>query len=285
MSGTPYARRVWQLLETLHAVTYFADECRTANREVGLRGFWMGYFAARSAPLGAVDPAVVTATFANFSPDMVARSLPDAWTHATPAAVLEARASSAAAALRRAAPGIDAVADRALPLLGKVAEAAAPAGRPLFAANRAVSTSEDPVAALWQSATTLREHRGDGHVACLVTAALDGCGIHVLFAASTGTPPALLRDNRGWTHEDWAAATARLEQQGLVAGGTTTPAGDAVRAGIEARTDELAGAPYAALTEPERKELLGLLRPAAAAVVAADVIPFPNPMGLPRPGA
>lgn len=280
MSGTPYARRVWQLLETLHAVTYFADECRDANREAGLRGFWMGYFGARSAPLGPVEPTVVTAAFANFSPDMVARSLPDAWTYASPAAVLEARASSAATALRRAAPGIEDVADRATSLLARVVEAGEPAGRPMFAANRAVPTPEDPVAALWQTTTSLREHRGDGHVACLVTAGLDGCGIHVLFAAATGTPTELLRDNRGWTDGDWAAATARLEQQGLVAGGTTTPAGDAVRGGIEARTDELAGAPYAALAADERTELLDLLRPAAT-TVAAGVIPFPNPIGLP----
>ncbi len=60
------ARVVWRQLEPIHAVTYFAPRCRAAFSDVGLRGFWMGYFARRAAPLGAVGPAVVTATFINF---------------------------------------------------------------------------------------------------------------------------------------------------------------------------------------------------------------------------
>ncbi|MBW3618925.1 MAG: hypothetical protein KY461_01660 [Actinobacteria bacterium] len=283
MTETAYARRVWQLLETLHAVTYFADEAREANRAVGLRGFWMGYFASRAAPLGHVDAAVVTATFANFHPAMVARAIPDAWTFAPPATVVAARAPAAAAALRRAAPDVEDAARRALPLLARVVGAASSAGRPLFAANRAVAAPTDPVAALWQAATSLREHRGDGHVACLVGAGLSGCGIHVLFAADVGVPPALLRDNRGWSDDDWAAATMTLQARGLLAGGRVTAAGGQLRAAVEARTDDLAGAPYALLADDERAELLTVLARPARAVAAAGVIPFPNPMGLPRP--
>jgi len=51
----------------------------------------MGYFASRSAPMGAVGPQVVTATFYNFNPELVARHIPRAWSLATPAAVLAAR--------------------------------------------------------------------------------------------------------------------------------------------------------------------------------------------------
>ena len=50
--------------------------CRDALSEAGLRGFWMGYFAARSAPMGPVAAPVVTATFFNFNPMMVERALP-----------------------------------------------------------------------------------------------------------------------------------------------------------------------------------------------------------------
>jgi hypothetical protein len=46
------ARRFWEAIEPIHAVVYFASEPATAAREVGLRGFWMGYFAGRVAPLG-----------------------------------------------------------------------------------------------------------------------------------------------------------------------------------------------------------------------------------------
>lgn len=50
------------------------------------------------------------------------------------------------------------------------------------------------MAALWQVATTLREHRGDGHVALLAGAALAGCEAHILFAACEGAPVELYLD-------------------------------------------------------------------------------------------
>ena len=83
------------------AVTYFAPEARAALDGLGYRGFWMGYFAARSAPLGTVPPEVVTAIFYNFAPQRVAKALPTAWQIAGPEAALRARQDSAVAALRR----------------------------------------------------------------------------------------------------------------------------------------------------------------------------------------
>jgi hypothetical protein len=84
----------------VHAVTYFAPEARTALDGLGFRGFWMGYFAARSAPLGVVPAQVVTAAFYNFAPERVAKALPAAWDVASPPDALRAAfsASSAAAA-------------------------------------------------------------------------------------------------------------------------------------------------------------------------------------------
>ena len=74
--GRVTARDLWVAAESVHAVTYFAPECRTALREAGLRGFWSGYFAARAAPLGRVGAGPVTAAFFNFHPAMVARAVP-----------------------------------------------------------------------------------------------------------------------------------------------------------------------------------------------------------------
>ncbi len=88
--GTPLirdprlARRVWSRLEPIHAVTYFSPEAITALSEAGYKGFWMGYFAGRAAPLGPVGPAVVFATFYNFSMAHVTRAIPDAWGFAPP---------------------------------------------------------------------------------------------------------------------------------------------------------------------------------------------------------
>src|SRR3954465_7945336 len=98
------ARTAWQLLEPVHAVTYFAPECREANKVVGLKGFWMGYFAARAAPMGEVGAEVVERTFFNFAPDLVRRAIPDAWQYTTAAEMVQVRASAAAMALRRIEP-------------------------------------------------------------------------------------------------------------------------------------------------------------------------------------
>ena len=49
------------------------------------------------------------------------------------------------------------------------------AGRPLFAAHMQLPWPDEPHLVLWHAATLLREHRGDGHVAALLTAGLDGC--------------------------------------------------------------------------------------------------------------
>ena len=95
------ARRFFDRFEPVHAVTYFAPEARTALDGLGFRGFWMGYFAARSAPFGVVPTEVVTAAFCNFAPERVAKALPAAWDVASPSDALRVRQESAVAALRR----------------------------------------------------------------------------------------------------------------------------------------------------------------------------------------
>ena len=96
---TTIARQLWQRLELIHAVTYFSPEAVGALRDAGYKGFWMGYFAGRAAPLGPVGPEVVTALFYNFAPSRVARALPDAWNFAPPEAALGARLHGSVAAL------------------------------------------------------------------------------------------------------------------------------------------------------------------------------------------
>ena len=265
------ARTVWHRLEAINAVTYFSPECRDAPARLGLDGFWMGYFACRSAPMGAVGAGVVEATFFNFHPARVRRAIPDAWDRATPAAILDARSAAAASALRRLLG--DAAAERlaaeVVSALEKVIDRAVPAGRPLFAANAALDRPTDSVGALFLAATTLREHRGDGHVALLTAAGLDGCEVHVLFAACEGVDPALYQQSRGWSPDDWAAAVDRLAIRGLLTEASApTPTGQALRSEVEGRTDELAVAPYAALGDD------GLAAPARRA----------RPGGRPRRG-
>ena len=274
------ARRMWQLLEPVHAVVYFAPETRAAYAEAGLKGGWMGYFASRSAAMGAVPPEMVIATFYNFHPKMVRRAIPDAWTFSMPEKVLRARLDVADLALRRLlGPDVDNENVSAAARLARVAaEAAQPAGRPLFAAHAALPWPDSPHLELWHAATLLREFRGDGHVAALVANEIDGCEANVLITAEHVMPPAMQRANRGWSAEEWTAAEDRLLDRGLLRTDGLTDAGRRLRATIEDATDRLALAPYQELGATACAELESKLLEINRSLGSA--VPFPNPMGL-----
>jgi len=279
----PDARGWWLTLEPLHAVVYFDEGCRASMADLGLRGFWAGYFAGRAAPLGPVGPDVVTACFSTFAPDMVASSIPDAWAIAEPGAVWAARRRGAASTLRRVAPDVEGRATGALPLLVRAVAAAPGTGRPLFAATRATGWPDDPVEALWHGCTCLREHRGDGHVAALTASGLDGIEALVLFAASEGLPESLFLAARGWSAEEWSEAADRLRDRGLLDGDRISPDGAMLRRSVEAMTDHQAALPFAALSVGEQERLQDGLDAVGAAVHAAGILAYPNPMGLPAP--
>jgi hypothetical protein len=280
------ARRLWATLETLHDVTYFAPGVRAAGIALGLRGFWMTYFAFRAAPLGPVPAGPVVAAFAGFCPAVVAKALPDSWSRTTPQACLEARAAVSVAALREV--GADpAACERAAGLLEPVVAAADPTGRPLFAANAALDLPGDGLGRLWQLATTLREHRGDGHIAALVTEGITGLEAHLLQIADGRFPSAVIRQARGWPDEDWAAAAGALRGRGLLAPDTTpvlTAAGRTVLETIEERTDERAWTGgLSRLGEQGAEQVIELLRPSVRALVASGMLPTANPAGLSYP--
>ena len=281
-AGAPGARAMWELFEPIHAVTYFAPEAAAAFREAGLRGFWRGYFAGRAAPLGAVGPEPVVAAFFAFAPPMVARALPGVWEVVTPGTALAVRGAGAAAALRRLLAGREAEAERVADLLTPLATGLDCAGRVLAAANTAVPVPDDPFERLWHATTLLREHRGDGHVAALLAAGLDGCEALVLRAA-TGLPRAELQPYRGWTDGQWEAARHRLEERGLLgADGAATDAGRRVLREAEEATDRAAERPWRDLAPDAAAGLSALLSPLARACAAQ--LRFPNPIGLPSPG-
>jgi hypothetical protein len=119
-------------------------------------------------------------------------------------------------------------------------------------------------------------------VVALVANGLRGIDAHVLVAGTKGVPRALLRENRGWSEEEWAAAAEALVGRGLLhADGRATDAGRTVHAEVEAATDRLAAPAYVGLSDGALEDLLGALAGCAAEVAAAGVLPFPNPMGLP----
>ncbi|HEV2786744.1 MAG TPA: hypothetical protein VGV67_10175 [Solirubrobacteraceae bacterium] len=277
------ARRLWRLFEAYHAVVYFAPEVRAACDGVGLRGGWMAYFAGRAAPLGPVPAEVVVATFYNFHPGMVARAIPDAWSFAAPDTILAARTAAVGRALERvggAEVASDAV-QSAAALAREALGGCGLGGRPLFAAHTALGWPAAPHLALWHACTLLREHRGDGHVAALTTAGIDGCQAHVTLAATGAVPAETLRANRGWSEDEWADAAAALRARGLLdERDALTDAGPSLRTWIEDRTDELAAVPWQRLGDERTAAFERAIAAAAAPILAAQLIPFPNPMGL-----
>jgi len=284
------ARSMWTLFEPIHAVTYFAPEARTAFGQEGLRGFWRGYFAGRAAPLGPAGAAVVTASFYNFAPAMVARAIPGVWELVSPAKALRARWAGATAALRRLLAGQEQAAAEAADQLIRVARGLDCAGRVLAAANTVLPAPDHSLpepdialARLWQAATTLREHRGDGHFAVMAAADIDGCEALVLRCALDMRREDL-QPIRGWSDEEWDAARAQLTDRGLIGpDGGITEAGRAAHAAVEEATDRAAARPWARLGPEGTAALAGVLLPVARA--CAREIPYPSPIGVPVPGS
>jgi hypothetical protein len=278
------ARRLWRALEPYHAVVYFAPEPQAACTELGTRGYWMSYFALRAAPLGAAPPELVAALFYGFAPRLVARAVPDTWRVAAPERFLAVRLEAVDAALHRllgAETLRSAEVAQAAELAREAALAAPTAGRAMAAANAALPWPEPPHLVLWHAQTVLREQRGDGHVAALLTAGLDQVESLALHAAEIAMDPAWMRTRRGWTEDEWAAGVDRLVERGLLGrDGALTDAGRACRATVEAHTDALADASRAALGDARAARLTELVEPLVRAIVAGDGFMRDNPMGL-----
>ena len=277
MSDSP-SRRLWKAAETVHAVTYFSEESIAAARELGYRGFWMGDVAFRAAPLGPVGPAAVEALFNNLPAARVARALPDAWEIAPPSVAIDRRRSAAAEALRRF--GVEGPDEYLLQAMFGSVATIAPRGRAMFAANRQIAPTGDPVADLWQWCTTVREHRGDGHVAALAVLGIDGLEATMLLAADLGIDLELFEQSRGWERRHIDAALSRLGQHGLAdEDGGLTESGRPLRQEIEDLTDRQAFGVLSRLGEAHEL-VLAHLEGAAEAIRSAGAIPYPNPIGL-----
>lgn len=269
----PMARRMYELTEPIGLIPYSADEPNETMFALGFTDYWDTYFAGRSAPLGIIPAEVVDALFYNFAPGEVARHIPKVWRTTTPDLAIAARQTGCAKALRRIlSDRVDSASfARAVELLLKAAASAPLEGRPMYAALRAIPIPDDVVMRFFHAASLLREHRGDGHIAALMAEGVGGLEAHVLFALDMGMAP----ENFGRIHHlpaaQLVAVTAGMRERGLIGDdGWLTEEGRGVKQRVESVTDDLAARPYEILTSRELQELIVLLEPLAALLVAAQ---------------
>ncbi|MET9554615.1 hypothetical protein [Streptomyces sp. NPDC006645] len=271
-------RRCHNAVNPLHSTVYFSPDLGKELAEVGVGDPRAAYFAGRGAAMGAVGPGVIAAAFYNFNYELVARHVPAVWRVASPETVLDARLRAVDSTLRRVL-GDEAVASdemaEAARLALRAAEACTRHARPLYAAHADLPVPEQPHLAYWHAATLLREHRGDGHVAALLSAGLDPVEALVSHTATgKGMSPRWVLRTRGWARTDWDAAAGRLRERGLLDDAEElTEAGVALRAELEELTDRLDTAPYEHLGTDGVERLTELGRGFLLAAAGAGAFP------------
>ena len=245
---------------------------------------------------------MVTASFFNFAPAFVARAIPGVWELITPEEALRVRLAGATEALGRLLAGREAEAAAAADLLWRAIGELDFSGRVLASADAALPVPGEDAAAssvllasrsrfgslaaaglarLWQAATVLREHRGDGHFAALAAADIDGCEA-VALRCCLDLRREDMQPVRGWTDEAWDDALSRLAARGWVgADGALTSAGREAHAAVENATDWAAARPWARLGPEATAEIAAALTPLAQA--CATALPYPSPIGVPAP--
>lgn len=276
--GARAGRRCHNALNSLHSTHYFSPDL---GRELGALGVTdprAVNFAVRAAALGPVGAGVVTATFYNYKHALVARHVPAVWETVTPEQALAARACAVDATLRRLL-GEETLASaemsEAAALALRAAEGCSRGARPLYSAHADLPVPEAPHLAYWHAATLLREHRGDGHLAALAAAGLDGLQALVTHTATgKGIAPKWIFATRGWSQEEWDAAVHGLRERGLLDGaGELTEAGAALRDEVERETDRLDSAPYERLGAEGVARLTELATAFARTALGAGAFP------------
>lgn len=228
-------RRLRDAIEPVATICFWSEPAYDEYAALGL-DFLLGYVWGRASALGEPEAPVAASAFGVFEPGLVATLYDQGRQACSLAAVRAAKERGAVAALRAAVGDPEDVAQVA-DTLRQAAAVADPTGRPMHAGLTALDWPEEPWGALWHACTLLREHRGDTHLAACVAAGLGGLEANLLTEMRVGWEPHSYTATRGWSPEAMADATARLADRGLVANGTLTESGRALRDEIEATTD------------------------------------------------
>ena len=234
--GSP-ARALRDAVEPIATICFWSEPAYRAYEAAGL-DFLQGYVWARGSALGEPEGTVVASSFGVFEPGLIASLYDSARTACSLVDVRAAKESGSVTALREVLgtpDGLDVVVEG----LHRGVAAADSTGRPLLAGLAALPWPDDPLGRLWHACTILREHRGDSHLAACVACGLTGLEANLLTELRVGWDPQAYTASRGWSPEAMDAATAVLTTRGLIADGTLTADGAALRDGIEETTDRL----------------------------------------------
>lgn len=204
--------RATDAIGKIGAAFYFHPATVTRGKEAGLDGFRF-YILGRGGVLGDVEPAVVSAAFGYFHPDVIARM----WTTAS-----ERMAPREAARLYHGCAhdlGRDALADVEgldgfVDAATQIIESVEGASLPLFAGMRAEPVPSDAPAAALHQAMVLRELRGSVHLLALTATGLDSPIAHAIKRPDDvkvfgyETPPDVSDDDR----DKWHRAEALTDE-------------------------------------------------------------------------
>ena len=206
-------------------------------------------------------------------------AIPEAWNRATPTQIVDARVRAADLALRRSLS--DAIGTPELAEAAHLARRAAHVacehldGRPLFAGHASLEWPDDPHLVLWHAQSLLREFRGDGHIAALVAAGLNGLEAAITHVATGDVPGAVMLATRDWPEDEWQAGIDGLRSRGILESGevlTLTETGRAQRQWIEDATDSAAVVAYEVLGDDGCARLRALARPYSRAIVDGGLL-------------
>lgn len=229
------ARRLRDAIEPIATICFWSEPAYDAYAALGL-DFLQGYVYGRGCVLGDAEPSVAAAAFGVFEPGLVADLFAAGRAVCGVDEVRAAKERGTVAALEECLGRPDDL-EEVVSVLRRATEAADPTGRALHAGLTALPWPDDLLGQLWHACAILREHRGDGHLAVLVAAGIDGVQANQLTELWVGWDPLAYTGSRAWSPEAMSAATSALEERGWVADGRLTEAGTQVRRDLESATD------------------------------------------------
>lgn len=278
------ARRLRNALEPLASNVYFAPDVHAEFEDLGFGpgvggdGYvtlaeLSGYYCSRAGCMGQVPGEVVVAAFGVFNPELIIPAVERGWSIAGVDEVLAARERGATASLRRIL-GMPPEMAWATDVLQRAAAAGSTGGRFLYAGLRSLGIPSTPWGAAWRAVDTVREHRGDSHIAAWLAAGLDPVEAGLLTEVYYGMPSKYYHRGRGWTDRQLDAGLDRLCAAGIIEGDppSLTADGMTLREGIEVATDRQQRPILEAIGD-DFERLVSTLEPWAGAIVADGGFP------------